>query len=333
MRKGVAVLIYKMCLGTVASIVTLYAVYWHYSAFARLKTSMSDACFDLKFTFENSGNTARIRGRVNGYPIEVTSQEKDKYTRHHHVRVTARMEFVDAPSGFCLRREGVGTGMERLSGKSEIEFGHADFDDAFWVDADDAQALQAYLTRDRREALLHWLMRFGEGSINNGVLEQSSVEALECQDGISRMLSQLVGLAKAFGGEPEYHQATSQLEEGWVATSQVRRCALWTGVLALSFWLLPLEVHLPAWAMELDHGMMMVSLVATVLALAGQRRMVLVLTSLLGMVTSLALVAVAGMMALGNEPLWATGAFLVSVGWILVWSGKVLHLKNLKGAF
>ena len=263
--------VFQYLLGISAVCLAVWIAYWEWSAFSRLKTAMSDACFDLNFSFQNLGNEARISGEVNGYPIAVTTEEKYKYTKHHHIRANARMEFRDAPAGFCLWHEGVGTGMERLSGKKEVEFGHVDFDDAFWVDADDPERLRAYLTRERREALLHWLVRYGNGNITNGVLEHGSVQLIECKDSIGQMLSQMVGLAKAFGGETEYHQSTSALKEGWVALSRVRRYAVWTGFLALLFWLLPLEVHLPTWALELDHAMMIMSLVATVLALAGQR--------------------------------------------------------------
>lgn len=326
----------------VVAILILAAVAHYFSGYKAHKAELAEVSLPHGLHYEDFGDRAKLWGVVEGHPIEIETWLSMKYTKHQHIEVKATFKLSDAPEGFCLYPEGVASGMERLGNKSEIEFDDPDFDDAFWVLADNPGALYEYLTPSRRQALLHWLVRMGDGSIENGVLTRKGVQGTMDSafglagyvggDSVGKFLSQFIGLAKAFAGDDQYHQSTAELAQGWVAARKVRNIAWWSGILGLACWILPLEIHMPHLVEEFDHLLMVVSLATTAAAVFGQRGLVLALTTLLGSLIGLGFVAAAGALFLMGQKLAALIPLLFMVAWVIVWAGALIHLKSLKGA-
>ena len=215
---------------------------WQATQFRRHKSQLAQASVGHELHYEDLGGKARIWGNLGPYQIQVDTRLVGQFTKHQHVAVEAQMVFTDAPSGLTVQPEGVGSGLKRLGKEKEIEFDDPDFDNAFWITADDPEQLKNYLTKERRSALLHWLHRMGSGSIENGVLRKTGQQH-EHVDYVGPTVSQFLGLAYAFQGNHAYHQSTAQLAQGWVAGAKLRQMAWWTALLALFFWVLPNKFH------------------------------------------------------------------------------------------
>ena len=302
---------------------------WHFTQFTRHKGRLAGASVGNELHYEDLGNQARIWANIGPYQIQVDTRMAMQYTKHQHVAVEAKMLFTDAPSGFTVRPEGVSSGLKRLGNKKEIEFDDPDFDNAFWVTADDEVQLRGYLTKERRDALLHWLHRMGSGSIENGAINKSGQQH-DYIDYVGPTVSQFLGLAHAFRGNHAYHQSTAQLAPGWVAGARLRQMAWWTALLALFFWILPMEVHLPEWAMFIDKGLVLASLLTAILALAGRPRAVTVLTTLLGLATGGCLMIVSAGLLLTHHPWAAALVFVLSIAWLVIWAGLCVSLYSLR---
>ncbi len=306
-------------------------VIWHLSHFTRHKSHLATASVGNELHYEDLGDKARIWANIGPYQIQVDTRNALKYTKHQHVAVEAKMVFTDAPSGFSVRPEGVGSGLQRLGNKKETEFDDPDFDNAFWVTADNEEQLRAYLTKERRDTLLHWLHRMGSGSIENGAISKSGQQH-DFIDYIGPTVSQFLGLAYGFKGNHAYHRSTAELAPGWVAGGRLRQMAFWTALLALFFWVLPMEVHLPDWALSIDKGLVIASLLTAITALAGRPRAVTVMTTLLGLATGGCLMIVSAGFLLTHHP-WAAGlAFLFSIAWLVIWAGLCTSLYSLRNA-
>ena len=285
---------------------------------------------DTGLHYQDSGDEARVWGVVDGYPIQVDTEARLKYTKHRHIAVKGTLKFADAPSGFCLAPEGVGSGFQRIADRRELESGNDDFDNAFWVTADDPEALREYLTEERCYALLHWLHRYGDGEIRNGVLERSTIQA-ESGDAVGPILSQFMGLAKAFAGDHRYHQSTKNLPSGWVAARKLRLLAFFTGALALAFWVLPMEVHLPAWVVQLDHLLMGLSAITCVFAVLGKRLPIFILGALLAVATTASALVVALALVMQGHNLGAVMLVCGAAALGIPWAGSLMTFWHLKG--
>lgn len=302
---------------------------WQATQFRRHKGQLAQASVGHELHYEDLGGKARIWGNLGPYQIQVDTRLVGQFTKHQHVAVEAQMVFTDAPSGFTVQSEGVGSGLRRLGNEKEIEFDDPDFDNAFWVKADDPKQLKVYLTKERRSALLHWLHRMGSGSIENKVLKKSGQQH-DYIDYVGPTVSQFLGLAYAFRGDNAYHQSTAELAPGWVANARLRQMAWWTSLMALFFWILPLEIHLPGWALALDKGLMVASLVTAVFSVTGKRRVVTLLTTVLGLATGGCLMIVSAGFLLHQYPVAAGLVFLASIGWLVVWAGVCTSLFHLR---
>lgn len=307
----------------------LGSAWWKLTEFSRHKTHMASATIPKELRYQAQGETASITGHIGPYRIDVNTRLASKYSKHQHISVEGTLLLTDAPPGFCLSPEGAMTGIKRLGDQKEIEFDDPDFDNTFWVQADDPDRLREYLTEDRRKALIHWLSRMGEGSIENGVLSRKGQQQ-SIMDFVGIILGQFIGIAYAFQGDATYHASTAQLKSGWVATQKFRRLAFWTGLMALGFWVLPMEVHLPDWVVDVDHVLMVFSAATAVFAISGQKNLVVVLCTLLGFASSLAFLAVGATFILQGKYTAATLIISWALAWLICWIGTMMQMKSLK---
>ena len=144
------------------------------------------------------------------------------------------------------------------------------------------------------------------------------------------MLSQFIGLAKAFSGDGQYHQSTKDLPKGWVATRKLRRMAFWTGVLALVLWVLPMEIHMPESLVVFDHVLMGLSAATCALAIWGKRLPII----FLGALTAVSVIVCLGLVCLAfllqGQYLEAVIPGCVAGALAIIWSGWLVHFWHLK---
>ena len=114
---------------------------------------------------------------------------------------------------------------------------------------------------------------------------------------------------------------------GWL---RLRVLAFWTGLLALIFWVLPLEVHLPDVVVTVDHVLMALSAVTCVSALLGKRTAIVVIGGLLGVATASALAFMAIILAADGHLLEAVIPGSVAGVWSILWGGLLFQLASLK---
>lgn len=237
--------------------------------FGRHKEHLAALSAQEGLLFQDWGDSAVVSGTVAGMPLEVTSELRGKYTKHPQIQLEGRLPLYDAPHGFSLSTEGLDSGFKRFADQKEIELGMVDFDNAFWVTADDPEALRDYLTEDRCHALLHWLYRTGSGRIENGVVKVSDTR-LRLKGPVSPGLGVLIGLAKAFSGGDTNHQSTKDLETGWVLKGKMKSLGIGCVLASLVFTFLAVQVDLPVWALRVDVSLLLWSGLTAILALAGR---------------------------------------------------------------
>lgn len=306
-----------------------YSVYWHFFQFEYHKAALADFATPCGMHFEDLGSRSRLWGRVDNLEVEVTSRIVGA-GKNRRIESDGVLKLVDAPKGLVLRHEGIGTGMERMAGHREYTVGDLDFDNAFWVVADDPVELAEYLTDERRDGFLHWLPRLGAEVLDRKV----EVSTIEFGMGVSsasiQLARNLVALATALSPLTPSMDDTSRPPAGFVATRKMRSMALMLAIVGAAFWLLPLEVHMPPWLLAIDESMGVVALLAALTAFSGWRRTALVLTGLVGSATCLASASLSGLMYLGDEPLLAAFGLCVTLVLIFLLGGACFHLNALR---
>ncbi len=209
-----------------------------------MKSLVHSLSEEWEWSFEATGGTARLWSRPNGVPVEIRIR-RTGFGRSARDVLEAEVRLPGAPTGFCLRHEGLTTGLDRLSGQNELETGDVDFDDAFWVEADSSEALNRYLTPERRQALLCWLYGRSHFEVDNGVvrrpMEVESGYGPEEAKGLGRPL---LGLAAAFGELPDSVRYSSP-GTGRVARRKSRGLGLLFGVLGPIFLAFPFLLEKP----------------------------------------------------------------------------------------
>lgn len=251
------------------SVLFIVGLLSRFDLFGRHKEHLAALSAQEGLQFQDWGDSAVVSGTVAGMPLEVTSELRGKYSKTPQIQLEGRLPLFDAPSGFSLSAEGLDSGFKRFGGQKEIELGMVDFDNAFWVTADDPEALREYLTEARCHALLHWLYRAGSGRVENGVVKVSDIR-VRLRGPASPALGVLIGLAKAFSGDDTDHQSTKDLEAGWVLRGKMKSLGICCLLASLVFVFLGTQTDLPIWALRVDVGLLIWSGLTAILALAGR---------------------------------------------------------------
>lgn len=206
-------------------------MYWYYGwHLGAKKRAMAELAAQLGLEYQSSGEDGgMIKGEFHGRRFRIHLYHKRVGKQAYDV-LESRLELPDPPEGLVLTHEGLGSGFRRFLGKTEHVLGDRDFDSAFWIEGDEAQ-LQEYLTPERRDALLRWLLPLRGGALREGFVEverrlDHPFYGVQVH---ADLLHAFLGLAAAFTGHPP-SEGSARPAAGFVVRSKTRDAALLTAV-------------------------------------------------------------------------------------------------------
>lgn len=154
--------------------------------------------------FEVSPEDCTATKQVEGLPLTVGI----KVTRNgtNSIVMSAQAPLSEVPSGLSVSHEMSVWGGSRALGADERTTGDPEFDAVFWLQCDDEEHLQRYLTLPRREAFLRWIEQVPTVRLTEQgfVARREFMTPLKMTDSTFRaFLSGLEGLVREYqGGEP-----------------------------------------------------------------------------------------------------------------------------------